>query len=195
MKTLIINGSPRKDGNTMTLVNEMIKYLKGEVRIVNTYYENITSCIDCRHCWSNKECCINDGMQEVYRLLNEVDNIIIASPLYFSELTGELLSFASRLQLLFVSRCIRKDSDFKQKKKNGVLVISAGGDTLDYQRSANTANIIFHHMNTTQVGSVCTVNTNDIPAQEDIKAMVKAQELALKLNELNNLNKEILNEG
>lgn len=34
MKTLIISGSPRKNGDSMTLVNEMIKYLDGEVRII-----------------------------------------------------------------------------------------------------------------------------------------------------------------
>jgi multimeric flavodoxin WrbA len=187
MKTLIISGSPRKNGDSMTLVNEMIKYLDGEVRIVHTYNNNISPCVDCRYCWHNEGCSINDEMQEVYQLLNEVDNVIIASPLYFSELTGQLLSFASRLQLFYVSRCIRKDTRVIQKKKNGVLVISAGGDTRDYERSSRTANIIFHQMNTTSIGSVSTIHTNDIPAKEDTEALDKAQELALKLNELHNL--------
>ncbi|MBU3176823.1 flavodoxin family protein [Clostridium estertheticum] len=186
MKTLIISGSPRKNGDSMTLVNEMIKYLDGEVRIIETY-NNINPCVDCRYCWHNKGCSINDNMQEVYQLLNEVDNVVIASPLYFSELTGQFLSFASRLQLFYASRCIRKDSEFKQKKKNGVLVISAGGDTRDYDRSEKTANIIFNQMNTTPIGSVRSIHTNEIPAKEDIEALDKAKELALKLNELHNL--------
>jgi len=46
MKTLIINGSPRKNGDSMTLINEMRKYLEGEVKIINTYYDNISGCID-----------------------------------------------------------------------------------------------------------------------------------------------------
>jgi multimeric flavodoxin WrbA len=187
MKTLIISGSPRRNGDSMTLVNEIIKYLDGEVRVIHTYNSNISPCVDCRYCWHNKGCSINDEMQEVYQLLNEVDNVIIASPLYFSELTGQLLSFASRLQLFFVSRVIRKDGEFIQKKKNGMLVISAGGDTRDYERSSRTANIIFNQMNTTSIGSVSTIHTNDIPAKEDIDALDKAQELALKLNELHKL--------
>jgi len=187
MKTLIISGSPRKNGDSMTLVNEMIKYLNGEVRVIYTYNNNISPCVDCRYCWHNKGCSINDGMQEVYQLLNEVDNVIIASPIYFSELTGQLLSFASRLQLFYSSRCIRKDSEFKQKKKNGVLVISAGGDSNNYECSSRTANIIFHQINTTLIGSVSTIHTNNIPAKDDIEALVKAQELALRLNELNNI--------
>lgn len=187
MKTVIISGSPRKNGDSMTLVNEMVKYLDGEVRVIHTYDNNISPCVDCRYCWHNKGCSINDGMQEVYQLLNEVDNVIIASPLYFSELTGQLLSFASRLQLFFVSKSIRKDSVFIQKKKNGVLIVSAGGDTRDYERSSRTANTIFHQMNTTSIGSVSTIHTNTIPAKDDINALVKARELALKLNELHNL--------
>ena len=38
VKTLIINGSPRKNGNTVTLLNELKKHLKGEVFQVDTYY-------------------------------------------------------------------------------------------------------------------------------------------------------------
>ena len=185
MKTLIINGSPRKNGDTMTLVNEMIKYLNGEVRIIHTYYEDISPCVDCRYCWKNNGCAINDGMQEIYTLLNEVDNVIIASPIYFSELTGKLLSFCSRLQLFYVSRSIRKDKEFILKAKNGALLISAGGDSKDLEKRAiESANIIFRHMNTQLTGIVSTLYTNDIPAIEDIGALGKARELALKLNEL-----------
>lgn len=184
MKTLIINGSPRENGDSMTLVNEMIKYLDGEVQIVNTYNNDISPCVDCRYCWHNNQCCINDGMQEIYKLLNEVDNVILASPLYFSELTGQLLSFASRLQLFYASRCVRKDSEFNLKDKNGVLIISAGGDTRGYERAEKTANIIFHQMNTKPIGSVFSTNTDATPAKDDIEALDKAGKLALKLNEL-----------
>ena len=185
MKTLIINGSPRKNGDTMTLVNEMIKYLNGEVRIISTYYEDISPCIDCRYCWKNSGCAINDGMQEIYQLLNEVDNVIIASPIYFSELIGNLLSFASRLQLFYVSKHIRKDKEFNLKSKNGVLIISAGGDSKDLEKRAiESANIIFNHINTKVIGTVLTLHTEDITAKEDIHALSKAHELALKLNEL-----------
>ena len=41
MQTLIINGSPHKTGDTMTLVNEMNKHLLGEKRIIHTYYDKI----------------------------------------------------------------------------------------------------------------------------------------------------------
>lgn len=83
MKTLIFNGSPRKNGDTMTLVNEFIKYLDGEYKIIDAYDSNIKPCIDCRYCWENKGCCQNDEMQKVYDYIQECDNILIASPIYF----------------------------------------------------------------------------------------------------------------
>lgn len=70
-----------------------------------------------------------------------------------------------------------------------MLVISAGGDTRDYERSSRTANVIFCQMNTTLIGSVSTIHTNGIPAKDDNAALDKARELALKLNELHNLSK------
>lgn len=167
----------------MTLVNEMLKYLNGEIQIVQTYYDNISPCVDCRYCWNNNGCCIDDGMQEIYRLLAEVDNVILASPVYFSELTGKLLSFASRLQCFYVLRCIRKDLDFQLKKKNGVLIITGGGDGSP-EPAIRRANIIFRHINAELVGTVLSLKTNKIPAKEDEMAMAVAGKLALKLNEL-----------
>ncbi len=74
MKTLIFSGSPRKNGDTMTLVNEFIKYLDGEYKIIDAYDCNIKSCIDCRYCWKNKGCCQNVEMQKVYNYIQEFDN-------------------------------------------------------------------------------------------------------------------------
>lgn len=187
MKTLIINGSPRKNGDTMTLVNEMVKHLDGEVRIVHTYFEKISACVDCRYCWTNDGCSIDDDMQEYYKLLGEVDNVVIASPIYFSELTSEMLRFASRFQRYFIARYMKEDNEFKLKKKNGALIIAAGGDSRNLeQRAIHSANIIFRHIKTQSVGVVSTLYTNDIPANEDEVALEEVRELAQKLNKLHN---------
>lgn len=48
MKTLILNGSPRKDGDTAFLINKLISRLYGEYKIVDCYTADIAPCIDCR---------------------------------------------------------------------------------------------------------------------------------------------------
>ena len=91
MKTLILNGSPRINGDTSRLIKKFTEKKIDEYKIVSAYRCNISACLDCRNCWINNGCSINDEMQDIYKYIQECDNILIASPLYFSELTGKLL--------------------------------------------------------------------------------------------------------
>ena len=188
MRTLIIKASPRKQGNTFSLINEFVQNLDGDVQIVNTYYDNVKPCLDCRYCWNHPKCAIDDDMQQVYEWLNEVDHVIIASPLYFSELTGSILNFASRLQYLYVSRSIRKDVNFQLKGKQGALILVGGGDTIDTSKAEGTAHTLFKHMNVKSIGTVLSLHTDSIGdimgtlAKDDRKAIRRVQELASILN-------------
>ena len=183
MKTLILNGSPRKNGDTMTLIVEMQKYLEGEVKIVSAFYDNIGPCTDCRDCWKTEGCSIDDGMQEVYKDLNEVDNVIIASPLYFSELTGPLLNLASRLQLYFAAKYFRK-AEILLKPKYGALVLTGGGAAGDTAKAESTAKSLFKIMNVTSIGNIFSLKTDTRPAADDAAALQKARETAVELNRL-----------
>ena len=82
MKTLILNGSPRKNGNTAGLIRKITESISGEYKIVNAYETDISPCIDCRYCWQNNGCSIHDEMQEIYQYIQECDNILIASPIF-----------------------------------------------------------------------------------------------------------------
>ena len=97
---------------------------------------------------------------------------------------SNLLSFASRFQVYWVARYLSKDKKINLKQKNGALLISAGGDSKDLdERAFKTANHIFSLINTHSIGMACTMHTNDLPAKDDIEALSKVRELALKLNE------------
>jgi len=128
MKTLIVNGSPRKSGGTSVLVNRLKELLDGDISVVDTYYSKISPCVDCRFCWTHSECAIKDDMQQVYRIINDADNIVIASPIYFTELTGSLLQWASRLQYIWVSKNLRKDTVILKKERYGGVILVDGGD-------------------------------------------------------------------
>lgn len=181
MKTLILNGSPRKKGDTVSLINEMVSRLEGEVYHFSAYYDKISPCVDCRYCWENNGCSIDDDMQDIYRLLDEVDNVVIASPIYFSELTGTLLGMLSRLQIYYAARVISGDKDFKLKRKKGVLVLVGGGDG-SYEPALKTAKVIFRQMNTELIDTILSHNTNTIPAINDHKAIDKLGEVVELLN-------------
>ena len=117
MKTLIFNGSPHKNGDTASLTGRLTGLLEGSFTEVFAYDEGIAPCNDCRSCIKNSGCAINDDMQRVYRLIAQCDNIVIASPIHFSALTGRLLCIASRLQTLYCARAFRGEEPVAKAKK------------------------------------------------------------------------------
>lgn len=56
MKTLILNGSPRVNGDTSSLIQRFCENVTGEYKIVDAYRCDIAPCIDCRYCWEHKGC-------------------------------------------------------------------------------------------------------------------------------------------
>ncbi len=61
MKTQILNGSPRINGDTCSLINRITEKIEGEYRILDAYRCNISPCLDCRYCWKNNGCAIDDN--------------------------------------------------------------------------------------------------------------------------------------
>lgn len=178
MKTLIINGSPNKNGQTSYLTKIFAENINSEIKTVYTYYSNIMPCKDCRFCFKNPYCSINDDMTEIYKYIEEADNIVIASPVYFSQLSGSFLSFASRMQLLYASKYIRKDNAVSIKRKKGILIITGGGSTKIIEPIIHTADIILKEMNAELIGTVSSMKTDTIPSKEDKDALNKIIEIS-----------------
>ena len=176
MKTLIFNGSPRRNGDTVSLLKYFTAQLPGEVKIVDAYRANISPCLDCRYCKTQSGCAIQDEMQEVYEYLKDCDNVLIASPVYFSELTGPMLSVGSRLQTYFCSRFFRREDTGLTPKKGAVILVGGGDGKPD--KAYETARILLKDMNCKEIHSlVCAHNTDRVPAIEDEQAVAGVEEI------------------
>lgn len=181
MKTLIFNGSPRTNGDTAVLLNEFIRNLEGDYKIVNAYDCNIKACIDCRYCWKNEGCSITDGMQEVYSYIQECDNILIASPIFFTEISGQLLAVTSRLQTYFCARYFRKEIPIKKSKKGGII-LAAGGDG-NIEKAFITSNVLMDNMNAKKMAPpVYCMNTDHISPKDNAMVMEGVENIALFFN-------------
>ena len=77
-------------------------------------------------------------MKDYYPLIEKAENIIFVSPLYFSMLTGGMLTFASRFQY-FYHNPVKKD-------KNGAVILLGGGSTKDTSKAYSTAKIIMRYI-------------------------------------------------
>lgn len=164
MKTLIFNGSPRKKGETAFMIEAIRKELEGEVRVVNAYTADVKPCVDCRWCFENKGCAIQDEMQEIYDYIEECDHVIIASPVYFEEITGQLLSLFSRIQTYFSARYIRKEEPVPKKKTGGVLLTA--GSIGPREKAESTAEMLLRQLSCTSLGTVYAARTDKVPVRE-----------------------------
>jgi multimeric flavodoxin WrbA len=106
MKILAINGSPTKDGNCHSVIQEISKYLKDEsieVEEVNLNQTQLHSCIACYKCFElqNGKCALNkDGFNDIQEKTIEADAIILVSPVYTASVTSAMKAFMERSSLV-----------------------------------------------------------------------------------------------
>ena len=177
MKTLILNGSPRKNGNTQALLTLFTNRLTAEHKTISAYYADISPCTDCRYCQKHGKCCKKDGMEEVYGYVGDCDNILIASPVYFSELTPPLLGLFSRFQAFYCSRRFLGIEPVAKKKKGAVLL--TGGSDGDYDLAERSAKILLKKMGAEGAFPLIYCgNTDFTKAEDNEEAVKKVLELA-----------------
>ena len=95
MRILVLNGSPRANGNTKKMVEafrEGAESAGNKVNVIDVCRKNIHGCIACEYCHTkgNGVCIQKDDMQDVYSLLKEAEMLVIASPIYYHGISGQL---------------------------------------------------------------------------------------------------------
>ena len=99
MKILALSFSPRKEGNTETLLNEALKGARqegAETELYSTIAKDIRPCDSCGSCMKTGKCHIQDDMQEIYNKLLEADGIIFGTPVYFYNMTAQAKTVIDR---------------------------------------------------------------------------------------------------
>ena len=180
-KTLIINGSPRPGGNTAALIAQLKTRLEGEVIELSAFRSDIAPCVDCRSCWTTAQCAVRDEMQVIYG--DDFDNVVLASPVYFSTLPGQVLSLMSRLQPWYAAKFFLNQPLVLREKKAAVILTAGGKGNQD--KAFHHVRAMMRMLNATGYEEhwICSPNTDTVPAEQDEKAMADVLALALWLNE------------
>ena len=100
MKVIIINGSPRHDGNTSLAINEIVKIFNEqeiETEVCQIGGKNIRGCIACNKCAEIGKCVFSDEVNEIAEKFEKADGLIVASPVYYASANGTIISFLDRL--------------------------------------------------------------------------------------------------
>ena len=101
-KIVILNGSPRKSGNTSALVTAFREGAEGAGHTVTEFFldkMNIHGCKGCFGGHSDRECpCVQqDDMNQIYPAVRDCDVVVLASPLYYWTMSGQLRTAFDRL--------------------------------------------------------------------------------------------------
>ena len=100
MKVLLINGSPRANGNTALALEEMKKVFAQEgIEVVSLHVgkEAIVGCTACHGCGKLGRCVHDDMVNEAAHLLQECDGMVVGTPVYYASANGTVTSFLDRL--------------------------------------------------------------------------------------------------
>ena len=100
MKVLLINGSPRKDGNTALALQEMMKIFEQEgmeTELLHIGHLPIRGCIACGKCRETGKCVFDDCVNEAAEKFREADGLVLGTPVYYAMANGTMASFVQRL--------------------------------------------------------------------------------------------------
>lgn len=123
MNVLMINGSPRGNGNTAIALREMKNVFAQEdieVSELNVGAKAVRGCIACNKCAELGKCVFDDAVNEAAPLLAKADGVVVASPVYYASANGNLISFLDRL--FYSCRC-----DLTMKVGASVVCARRGG--------------------------------------------------------------------
>ena len=130
MKVLLINGSPKKDGNTAIMLEEMVAVFEKEgieTEVIQVGGKDLRGCIACGKCRQLGHCVFNDIVAETAQKLAQADGLVIGSPVYYGSANGTLVSFLDRL---FYSNT----ADLRMKVGAAVAVARRGGVTATFDQ-------------------------------------------------------------
>ena len=125
MRILVLNGSPRSKGNTKRMVEAFRTGAEAaghQVDVADVCRMKINGCLACEYCHTkgNGTCIQKDDMQGVYALLREAEMLVIASPIYYHGVSGQLKCVLDRFYSAAYPR--------KPKNLRKVAMILSSGD-------------------------------------------------------------------
>lgn len=177
MNVLGLMGSPRKGGNTDILVNAILEAARHNGHRTNSvrlHRHAIGPCVDCRGCKKEPHLCIvDDGMQELYPMIDAADVLVFGTPVYWCGPTGIMKQFFDRLRPYF--------SNGKMKGKKAILVAPAGDGPDEADLLIEMFRRSFGYLDMEMVGQVLGRGYDRGDILKDEAAMSKAAELGKRL--------------
>lgn len=174
-KIVAFIGSPRENGFSTKLLNQVVEGAKSAGAEVVTYDLNdsgVKGCQGCFYCRSHEGCATQDALQPMYQDIKEADGIVVSFPLYFGGISGQAKSWLDRMFPMI-------DSTFAPRYpgKKVVTIYAQGNANPGLMKTAiDTNNGYFKLFGWDLVQSLLVYNTNDPERKLDDALIEKAFE-------------------
>ncbi|OHD72453.1 MAG: NADPH-dependent FMN reductase [Spirochaetes bacterium RBG_16_49_21] len=122
MNVLGIYGSPRKGGNSDTILDRVLDGAASAGAVASRIYVrdlNFKGCVECGGCRDTGRCVTPDDMQSVYPKLIDSHIIFLSSPVFFYGMSSQLKAFIDRCQALWSRRMIMKSAEERKRHEGG----------------------------------------------------------------------------
>jgi multimeric flavodoxin WrbA len=146
VNVLGINGSPKADGLTSLLLDRVLDGARAsgahtEKIILNDL--NFRACQECGGCDETGICVLDDDMRPIYEKLAKADAVVVASPIYFGNISAQLKAMIDRSHSSWMAKYILKRDLTGNKKRKGIFLSVSGKDTEEYFENAKKIIKIF----------------------------------------------------
>ena len=157
-KVLGISGSPRQQGNTDLLLQQLLAGAasKGaETEVIFTRNLKMDPCRHCDGCLAEGQCVVQDEMQQVYPRLIEADCVVLSSPVHFMGLSAQLKALVDRCQALWARKYVLKRPLVPGKRRKGFLIAVGGTRLKDlFEPSRATVRALFKTLDLDYAGDL-----------------------------------------
>ena len=127
---LAIKSSPRAGGNTDMLIDEAAAGAREaghEVVVLALRDHKFSGCTNCGGCARTGRCHVNDAMQEIFPLLERAEHVILASPMFFMDVTWIAKAMIDRCQVFWARQYVLHTGSGRQKPGGNLIALLAGG--------------------------------------------------------------------
>jgi multimeric flavodoxin WrbA len=167
MKILAIAGSPRRGGNTDTLLDQAISGARSkgaEVERVSLSRLNVAPCIECNRCLESGRCAVEDDYQALYDKTLEADGIMLAAPIFFTNLNAHTKAFVDRFQSLWALRYVlEKPVPLPPggERRRAIFLSAAGSLKTKFDCSLSVVRAFLATIDAELVGKLCVNGIDD----------------------------------
>lgn len=188
MQILAFNGSPRKKGNTSTIVSAVLEGAQSagaETTEVRLHDINMKGCQGCLSCRTNPGVCAQkDELSPFLAAMATCDGIVLASPIYMYRMAGQIKLFVDRCYSYYATREDGKGYDSVLAPGKRFAVVTSQGAESDEQYSRSVrwlAGMAGTGFGMEEVGRIIHTSSAKVPAKDDHDLLEKARSIGRRL--------------